>query len=169
MIQIKRAYEAPTEQDGYRVLVDRIWPRGKSKESEKLDEWLKEVAPSTELRKWFNHEANKYPEFKQKYQEELKHEPTATAFKQLQTIVKNQPVVTLVYGAKDTVHNQAVVLKELLEKELLTESEIAEVEEHEEIVEFVNNGHSSNKYASSTTWFTVKTADDEEFDIYCKY
>lgn len=116
MIQIKRAYEAPTEQDGYRVLVDRIWPRGKSKESEKLDEWLKEVAPSTELRKWFNHEANKYPEFKQKYQEELKHEPTATAFKRLQTIVKNQPVVTLVYGAKDTVHNQAVVLKELLEK-----------------------------------------------------
>ena len=106
MIQIKRAYEAPTEQDGYRVLVDRIWPRGKSKESEKLDEWLKEVAPSTELRKWFNHED----------QEELKHEPTATAFKQLQTIVKNQPVVTLVYGAKDTVHNQAVVLKELLEK-----------------------------------------------------
>ncbi|HHD7909231.1 TPA: DUF488 domain-containing protein [Enterococcus faecalis] len=116
MIQIKRAYEAPTEQDGYRVLVDRIWPRGKSKESEKLDEWLKEVAPSTELRKWFNHEVNKYPEFKQKYQEELNHEPTATAFKQLQTIVKNQPVVTLVYGAKDTVHNQAVVLKELLEK-----------------------------------------------------
>ena len=71
MIQIKRAYEAPTEQDGYRVLVDRIWPRGKSKESEKLDEWLKKVAPSTELRKWFNHEVNKYPEFKQKYQEEL--------------------------------------------------------------------------------------------------
>lgn len=60
-------------------------------------------------------------------------------------------------------------LKELLEKELLTESEIEEVEEHEEIVEFINNGHSSNKYASSTTWFTVKTADDEEFDIYCKY
>ena len=74
------------------------------------------MAPSTELRKWFNHEVNKYPEFKQKYQEELKHEPTPTAFKQLQTIVKNQPVVTLVYGAKDTVHNQAVVLKELLEK-----------------------------------------------------
>lgn len=64
----------------------------------------------------FNHEANKYSEFKQKYQEELKHEPTATAFKQLQTIVKNQPIVTLVYGAKDTAHNQAVVLKELLEK-----------------------------------------------------
>ena len=59
-------------------------------------------------------------------------------------------------------------LKELLEKELLTESEIEEVEEHEEIVEFINNGHSSNKY-TSTTWFTVKTADDEEFDIYCKY
>ena len=75
----------------------------------------KEVAPSTELRKWFNHEANKYPEFKQKYQEELKHEPTATAFA-VTDDCKNQPVVTLVYGAKDTVHNQAVVLKELLEK-----------------------------------------------------
>ncbi|MCU9778173.1 DUF488 family protein, partial [Enterococcus faecalis] len=83
-------YEAPTAQDGYRVLVDRIWPRGKSKESEKLDEWLKEVAPSTELRKCFNHEANKYPKLNQKYQEEWKHDPTATAFKQLQTVGKNK-------------------------------------------------------------------------------
>lgn len=115
MIQLKRAYEQVAPTDGYRVLVDRLWPRGISKEILALDLWLKEIAPSNELREWFHHVPEKFLEFKEKYTEELQTGAENEALLRLQTIVKQQPVVTLVYGAKDKAHNNAVVLKEVLE------------------------------------------------------
>ena len=114
-IQLKRAYEDVAEKDGKRVLVDKIWPRGKSKKELKIDEWLKEIAPTTDLRKWFDHDEEKFAEFKQRYKKELKSGKQKEAFEQLQEI-SQKGKITLIYGAKDTKHNQAVVLKELLEK-----------------------------------------------------
>jgi uncharacterized protein YeaO (DUF488 family) len=116
MIQLKRAYLPATPEDGYRVLVDRLWPRGVSKEKEQLDLWLKEIAPSKELRQWFHHESAKFPEFKEKYTAELHQAEASAAFEQLIEIVQKHPTVTLVYGAKNQVENNAVVLKELLER-----------------------------------------------------
>ncbi|WP_429948951.1 hypothetical protein IGJ55_002512 [Enterococcus sp. AZ170] len=115
MIQIKRAYEQIAPTDGYRVLVDRLWPRGVSKEKEHLDLWLKEIAPSNELRKWFNHEADKFPVFKKKYLTELQSDETQSALQELLDITRKYPVITLVYSAKDEKFNNAVILKELLE------------------------------------------------------
>lgn len=111
-IQIERVYETPNNDDGYRVLVDRLWPRGISKEKAKLDQWLKEVGPSDELRKWFGHDPAKYEEFKKRYESELKTNP---AFKELKDLAASHSVLTLVYSAHDTEHNQAVVLKSCLE------------------------------------------------------
>lgn len=112
-IKIKRAYDDALKSDGTRILVDRIWPRGVSKEKAQLGEWMKEIAPSTELRKWFNHEVDRFPEFSKKYKKELeRHKDLTDAL--LEKAEKNQ--LTLVYGAKDEAHNQAVVLKEFLEK-----------------------------------------------------
>jgi uncharacterized protein YeaO (DUF488 family) len=119
MIKLKRAYEKATPSDGYRVLVDRIWPRGIKKENAEIDNWLKAIAPSNELRKWFGHDPQRFAEFRQKYQAELQNEPAKTAFKELQQVAKNHDVVTLVYGAKDETHNQAVVLAEILKKDAL--------------------------------------------------
>ncbi|MBV7389941.1 MULTISPECIES: DUF488 domain-containing protein [Enterococcus] len=116
MIKIKRIYQEAEKNDGYRVLVDRIWPRGISKERAQLDLWLKQVAPSTELRKWFNHDETKFSEFKTRYLAELAEGEAASALMQLKEIVATQDTVTLLYGAKDQVDNQAVVLKEVLEK-----------------------------------------------------
>lgn len=115
MIKIKRAYEPVNEADGKRVLVDRLWPRGISKEKAKIDEWMKDIAPSNELRKWFNHDPEKFEEFSQKYKEELK-EPEKK--KELDKLIKMSDgnTVTLVYSAKDEEHNQAVVLKHYLEE-----------------------------------------------------
>ncbi|UOB20755.1 DUF488 domain-containing protein [Macrococcus armenti] len=96
--------------DGKRVLVDRVWPRGISKEDAKLDEWLKDIAPSTELRKWFNHDPDKFSEFKKKYREELRNNEAVQALKDM------KGKVVLLYGAKDEVHNHAIVLKEFLEE-----------------------------------------------------
>lgn len=110
-VRIKRAYEEPATSDGYRVLVDRIWPRGVSKEKLEADVWLKEVGPSNELRKWFGHVAEKYPEFAEKYRAELKG---SDAMAELRTIVRDHETVTLVYSAKDEEHNQAVVLAGML-------------------------------------------------------
>lgn len=110
-IQIKRVYEEASSDDGYRVLVDRLWPRGISKDKANLDEWLKEVGPSSELRQWFGHDPAKYPEFKKRYEKELASNP---AFKQLESIAANHPKLTLVYSAHDPEHNQAVVLQSLL-------------------------------------------------------
>ncbi|MBW7867363.1 MAG: DUF488 domain-containing protein [Brumimicrobium sp.] len=112
-ISIKRIYEESSPTDGYRILVDRVWPRGVSKEKANIEEWMKEIAPSTPLRKWFNHEVDKYAEFKKKYSEELKS--NKELLEKIHAIAKKQQV-TLTYGAKDEEHNQAVVLKEVIER-----------------------------------------------------
>ncbi|MGN6195919.1 MAG: DUF488 domain-containing protein [Ginsengibacter sp.] len=108
-IQIKRVYEKPDSKDGYRILVDRLWPRGLTKEKADLDLWLKDIAPSTELRKWFNHDPEKWKEFQKKYLKELKENQEAV--NELKEHLKNGPV-TLLYAAKDQEHNEAEVLKE---------------------------------------------------------
>ncbi|MBV2235614.1 MAG: DUF488 family protein [Sterolibacterium sp.] len=111
-IKLKRAYDPPASADGWRVLVDRLWPRGVSKDQAQLDLWLKEIAPSNELRKWFNHEAEKWPEFAQRYRQELKNN---AALAELQALARQHATLTLVFAAKDTLHNQAQVLKQALE------------------------------------------------------
>lgn len=111
MIKLKRAYEPPARGDGTRVLVDRIWPRGVSKGAAALDHWLKEVAPSTELRRWFGHDPARWTEFRRRYRSELAQHPEALAG--LRRLARGGPL-TLVYGARDTEHNEAVVLRELL-------------------------------------------------------
>ncbi|MEO8785107.1 MAG: DUF488 domain-containing protein [Candidatus Saccharimonadales bacterium] len=111
MIQIKRAYQEAASSDGYRVLVDRLWPRGVSKDDAKLDVWLKEVGPSTELRQWFGHKPERFKDFAQRYKAELKTNP---AFEELDKLCQQHKTVTLVYSAKDEAHNQAVVLQSIL-------------------------------------------------------
>jgi uncharacterized protein YeaO (DUF488 family) len=111
-VEIKRVYEQPSHSDGTRILVDRLWPRGLSKERAKVDIWLKDIAPSTELRKWFSHDPEKWAGFQTRYREELKSKTDLLA--DLKEKVARGPV-TLVYGAKDEVHNEAVVLQSLLE------------------------------------------------------
>lgn len=108
----KRIYSAPSDEDGFRVLVDRLWPRGISKEKARLSLWLKEIAPSDELRRWFNHEEAKWPEFRRRYREEL--ERNQEAVRGFFAAVKGCDKVTLLYGAHDEKHNQAVVLREYL-------------------------------------------------------
>lgn len=110
-IQLKRAYEKPERADGIRVLVDRLWPRGLTKEKAAIDLWLKELAPSTELRKWFGHDPKKWSGFRSRYLTELKQRGD-----QLQLIKRKakEGAVTLIYGARDQEHNEAVVLKQLL-------------------------------------------------------
>lgn len=110
-IQIKRIYDDVAKSDGTRVLVDRIWPRGMRKEDANLDEWMKEIAPSTELRKWFDHKEEKFQEFSKKYNTELKNNPEL--IKELKDKASRNRL-TLLYGAKDETHNQAVVLKKFL-------------------------------------------------------
>src|SRR5271154_3765718 len=110
-VRTKRVYAEPSPDDGKRILVDRLWPRGLTKEKARVDLWLKDVAPSNELRKWFAHDPAKWPEFKARYKAELKHSaPQLAILKQAVT----RGTTTLLYGAKDTEHNQAVVLQELL-------------------------------------------------------
>lgn len=111
-ILIKRVYDRPASTDGYRVLVDRLWPRGVSKSQAKLDLWLKDVAPSPGLRQWFNHEPAKFEQFSARYKAELATNP---AMAKLTEIIKRNPTVTLLYGAKDEEHNQAAVLKNYLD------------------------------------------------------
>ncbi len=109
-IKIKRVYEKPGKEDGKRILVDRLWPRGLTKEKAGIDLWLKEIAPSTELRKWFGHDPEKWKEFKKRYSDELnKNEEQVSLLKE--QLKKGS--VTLVYGAKDKEYNEAIVLKEL--------------------------------------------------------
>ena len=112
-IQLKRAYEAVAESDGYRVLVDRLWPRGISKEEAHIDSWLKEAAPSNELRKWYNHDPEKWDEFKKRYYKELDSQPEIV--EELRKIVKKSRV-TFIYSAKNETINNAVALKEYLAK-----------------------------------------------------
>jgi uncharacterized protein YeaO (DUF488 family) len=112
-IKLKRVYEEPSEDDGTRILVDRLWPRGLTKEKAHVDLWLKEVAPSNELRKWFAHDPAKWLEFKARYKTELKHNAKQLAI--LKQAIAKGPT-TLLYGAKDTEHNEAVALQDLLSR-----------------------------------------------------
>lgn len=111
-IILKRVYEPAEESDGCRILVDRLWPRGESKEKAAIDFWAKNAAPSNELRKWFNHDPDKWDEFQKKYREELDGNPAGVD--ELKAAMKGKKMVTLLYGAKDEQHNQAVVLKQYL-------------------------------------------------------
>lgn len=112
MIVTKRIYDPFQKTDGYRVLVDRLWPRGVSKEAAALDLWLKDIAPSPELRVWFNHEPERFAEFKTRYIEELRSNP---AVEDMIKLIKTQKKVTLLYGARDPQINHAVVLEGYLE------------------------------------------------------
>ncbi len=112
-VRLKRVYEEPTKSDGTRILVDRLWPRGLTKEKAQVDLWLKEVAPSNELRKWFAHDRARWPEFKTRYKAELKQNTAELAL--LKQATAKSPV-TLLYAARDTEHNEAVVLLDLLNR-----------------------------------------------------
>ena len=114
MIQIKRAYEPSLPTDGYRVYIDRLWPRGLSHETFHYDLWDKEIAPSTELREWFHQDSdNRWDEFEKRYKEELQQNP---AFTQLKADLVDKPVVTLLYSSHDQDHNNAIVVQQLLEE-----------------------------------------------------
>ncbi len=112
-IRIKRVYAQPDKEDGTRILVDRLWPRGLTKEKAKVDLWLKEIAPSTELRQWFGHDPEKWTEFQTRYRSELKKNKEQVS--RLMEEVEKGPV-TLVYGARDEEHNEAVVLQRWLQR-----------------------------------------------------
>ncbi|HET7589084.1 MAG TPA: DUF488 family protein [Solirubrobacterales bacterium] len=110
-VRTKRVYEEPAPGDGFRMLVDRVWPRGVSRERARLDEWDRTLSPSTELRKWFGHDPGRYEEFRRRYLEELQgHRDRLSELRSL----ARQGTLTLVYGAKDPEHNQAIVLAEVL-------------------------------------------------------
>jgi len=111
-IRIKRAYDPPAEDDGMRILVDRLWPRGLRRDQARIDLWLKEVAPSTELRRWFGHDPARWPEFQDRYRAELSG---SAALESLLDIARQGKPATLVFGARDTLHNNAVVLQQLCE------------------------------------------------------
>ncbi|MGH9734421.1 MAG: DUF488 domain-containing protein [Candidatus Acidiferrales bacterium] len=116
MFKVKRIYEAATPEDGYRVLVDRIWPRGMSKEKAHVDLWMKEIGPSDRVRKWFGHDPNRWAEFQKRYRGELKKNSELVG--ELRAFEKKHGTVTLVYSARDDQHNQAVALREFLKKAL---------------------------------------------------
>jgi uncharacterized protein YeaO (DUF488 family) len=113
MIQLKRVYERASRKDGIRILVDRLWPRGLTKERAAVNLWLKDVAPSTELRKWFGHDPAKWEQFQVRYRKELGEKKEALKLLREQS---NEHTVTLVYGARDEEHNEALVLKKVLER-----------------------------------------------------
>jgi uncharacterized protein YeaO (DUF488 family) len=110
-IKIKRIYEPFKQSDGYRILVDRLWPRGIKKETAHIDTWLKEAAPSTVLRKWFDHDPGKWHAFLKKYQAQLR---SSAAYEELVALTGKHKTVTLLYGAKDETHNQALALQQFL-------------------------------------------------------
>ena len=112
MIRLKRVYEPRGKDDGFRILVERLWPRGLSKQRAQVDLWLKDISPSPELRTWYGHEVNKWEEFQRRYVAELRSNP---AVKQLRALVREKKVVTFVYAARDEEHNSARVLKAFLE------------------------------------------------------
>lgn len=115
MIQVKRAYEEPSSKDGARFLVDRLWPRGLTKDALEMKEWLKDAAPSNELRKRFHHDASHWDEFRKHYFAELEQSPAA--WEPLLQAAR-RGTVTLIYGARDTEHNNAIALKEFLDRRL---------------------------------------------------
>lgn len=111
---IKRVYEEAAASDGLRVLVDRLWPRGLSRQKARVDLWLKDIAPSNALRRWFGHEPDKWPQFQRRYRDELAGNP---ALAELRRLLAETPVLTLVYAARDPVRNNAVVLAAVLAEE----------------------------------------------------
>jgi uncharacterized protein YeaO (DUF488 family) len=113
MIQIKRVYDPPAKTDGLRLLVERLWPRGMKKEALKMDGWLKDAAPSTELRKWFGHDAAKWAEFQRRYRAELREQPEAW---QPVLDAAKKGTVTLLFSSHDAEHNNVVALKAYVEK-----------------------------------------------------
>src|SRR3989440_12905117 len=115
-VELKRVYEEADANDGTRVLVDRLWPRGLSKERARVDAWLKEVAPSNDLRKWFGHDPEKFAEFQRRYEAELASESGQEALARLRDLARQGPV-TLVFAAHDSEHNDAVVLRDVLARE----------------------------------------------------
>lgn len=116
MIRVKRIYEQLGDDDGYRILIDRLWPRGLSKESAHVDLWLKEIAPSTGLRKWFQHDPKKWKEFGVRYREELSEEKANLL--RIQDIEKEHGNVTLLYAGKDTEHTHALALLEIIKNKI---------------------------------------------------
>lgn len=110
-VRLKRAYEMPAKSDGTRVLIDRLWPRGLTKQEAAIDHWFRDIAPSTELRRWFGHDVSLWPEFQKRYTAELKHH--GEQLDELLRIARHGPL-TLVFGARDEEHNDAVVLKHVL-------------------------------------------------------
>jgi uncharacterized protein YeaO (DUF488 family) len=110
-IKLKRIYEPYSAADGYRILVDRLWPRGMKKDAAHIDEWLKEIAPSTALRKWFNHEPEKWDQFRIKYHAEL---DGSAAFHEFLADIKRHQTITLLFAAKDEKYNQAVALRQFI-------------------------------------------------------
>ncbi|HET7035940.1 MAG TPA: DUF488 domain-containing protein [Thermomicrobiaceae bacterium] len=117
MINLKRAYEPASPADGHRVLVDRIWPRGVSKAELKVERWDRDLAPSAELRRWFGHDPARWAEFRERYRDELGQPDRQALLAEIADTARHD-LVTLVYGAHDTAHNQAVVLKEVLGERL---------------------------------------------------
>ena len=115
MIRTKRIYDPPSDEDGFRILVDRLWPRGVKKESADIQLWLKGIAPSTDLRKWYNHDPKKWQEFREKYRDELKDNDFLP---DLVSQIWRKKNVTLLFAARDLKYNQAVVLKEVLKEAL---------------------------------------------------
>lgn len=110
-VKLKRAYEPPESGDGKRILIDRLWPRGIKKTEAAIDEWMKEIAPSTELRKWFGHDPARWQQFRRRYQSEIRQHPEQ--FDRLRTLAQHGQI-TLVFSAHDEAHNDAVVLKDML-------------------------------------------------------
>ncbi len=115
MIKVKRIYEKAEDTDGFRVLVDRLWPRGVKKEEAKLDEWLKDIAPSDELRKWFSHDPTKWEEFKKRYRAELS--PKGGLLDNLIEDAQEKDI-TLLYASRETEHNNVIVLRDILEERM---------------------------------------------------
>jgi uncharacterized protein YeaO (DUF488 family) len=115
-VLLKRAYEEPGNADGFRVLVDRLWPRGKKKDDLRLNAWVKEIAPSTELRKWFNHDPKRWLEFCKRYKVELKTAKLQKAIADTVHAARKHSKITLIFAAKDTEHNEAVVLRTLFKR-----------------------------------------------------
>ncbi len=115
-IRLKRAYDAPEKGDGLRILVDRLWPRGVTKERLAADAWAKDLAPSNDLRKWFGHDPEKWAEFRKRYRAELTQAHASQKIRELLDAAKRSKTITLLYGAKDGEHNEAVVLRSLFER-----------------------------------------------------
>ncbi|MDX9884686.1 DUF488 domain-containing protein [Thauera sp.] len=114
-LRIRRAYDPPAPDDGCRVLVDRLWPRGLKRETAGVDRWLRELAPSNELRTWFAHDPARWDEFRQRYAEELQAPAATAALAELRSLIAVHPVVTLLYAARDTTCNNAEALRLWLE------------------------------------------------------